>query len=59
MLFETDEFRGVRRGFNRTDRFADALGLHEHQILGKVLFVLFEVVGNLVSSGMTDFAWVP
>jgi predicted dehydrogenase len=30
-----------------TDRFADALGLPEHELLGKVLFVLFKVVGDL------------
>ena len=26
VLFDSDEFRGVRRGFNHRDRFADALG---------------------------------
>jgi len=30
--FKSDEFRGIRRGFNRRDRFADALGLHAQQM---------------------------
>ena len=47
MLLEAAEFRGVRRGLDRNNRFADALGLQEHELLGKVLFVLFKVVGDL------------
>ena len=32
VLFESDEFRGVCRGCNPRDRFADAPGLHAHQM---------------------------
>ena len=46
MLLEPDELWGVRRGFDGSDRFADALGFHEHEVLGKVLLVLLEVVGQ-------------
>ena len=47
MLFKLDEFRRVGRSFDGTNRFADAFGLHDHQLWGKVWFVLCEVIGNL------------
>ena len=43
-LFESDKFRGVCRGFNRSDCFADALALHTHQMRWKVFLILLEVV---------------
>ena len=41
---DADQFRSVRRGFDRRDRFPDRLGLLEHQVAWEVFFLRLEVI---------------